>query len=1016
MAVFLTEAGPAITQFVCQFCSILAVVLIFCLDSTVAETKITSDPLNIMSSWNMSVHFCQWRGISCDKRHQRVTGLNLNSQKLQGSLSPYVGNLSFLQVLVLSNNRFSLEIPAEIGNLRRLQTLYLYENLFTGQIPANLSGCTNLVAISFANNNLVGKIPAGFSNLVKLQGFNVQMNKLSGGFPAFFGNFSSLKLIKATLNNFVGSIPDSLGQLKRLSYLSMGGNMLSGTIPPSIFNISALQVLSLPVNKLRGTLPPEMGNMLPNLVNFSVGDNEFTGFIPLSLSNASNLQMFTIAINGFSGLMPSLEKMKGLFWLSISTNNLGTGQYGDLRFLDTLSNKTSLKLLSISANNFGGPLPSSITNLTSLNTLTVDFNQIFGSIPSGIGNLVNLGQLDMGNNRFTGEIPVEIGSLKQLIKLSLYSNHFSGTIPSSIGNLSLLTHLKLEENSLHGVIPPSLGKSQSLLLLNLSQNNLSGSIPKELMTITSLTISLSVSQNYLTGQLPAEVGALTNLGELDISNNMLSGGIPDSLGSCVKLEFLYMQRNSFRGSIPTSLGSLRGLQVVDLSHNNLTGNIPDFFESFHSLLRLNMSFNDLEGIVPTKGVFENSTATSVEGNSKLCGGIAEFQLPSCNIKATEKRGLSLSLKLIIAICGLLGAVLVLASLCFLFVKRGRVEPKSNPSLNLSLRTSYQILLKATDGFSQANLLGVGGFGSVYKGVLEENGPIIAVKVLNVFHPAASKSFKAECKVMRNIRHRNLVKLLTACSGFDYQGNEFKALVYEFMVNGSLEDWLHPFHGSDETQESPRKSLNFLQRIGIAMDVACALDYLHQGNQTPIVHCDLKPSNVLLNEELEGRVGDFGLARFFAENATAYNLDPSSTIGIGGTVGYAPPEYGTGNEVSTSGDVYAYGILLLEMFTGKKPTDDLFTDDLSLHSFVEAALPEQVEKLLDPILLQEIREREMDQDRAESSSNTRISQVWDRIVSIFELGLTCSAQSPSERMKMVDVTVELSTIQKALFGS
>lgn len=215
-------------------------------------------------------------------------------------------------------------------------------------------------------------------------------------------------------------------------------------------------------------------------------------------------------------------------------------------------------------------------------------------------------------------------------------------------------------------------------------------------------------------------------------------------------------------------------------------------------------------------------------------------------------------------------------------KRKRVEPTSISLEYSPFRIAYQSLCNATEGFSSSNLLGVGSFGSVYKGILQDE-KVVAVKVLNLLHPAASKSFKGECKVLRNVRHRNLVKLMTVCSSVDHQGNDFKALVYEFMVNGNLDGWLHPM---SITNESPR-SLNFRQRLNIAIDIASALEYLHHGYQSPVVHCDLKPSNVLLDGEMVGHLGDFGLARFFPQATNSYTSE-SSTIGVRGSVGYTAP--------------------------------------------------------------------------------------------------------------------------------
>jgi len=161
--------------------------------------------------------------------------------------------------------------------------------------------------------------------------------------------------------------------------------------------------------------------------------------------------------------------------------------------------------------------------------------------------------------------------------------------------------------------------------------------------------------------------------------------------------------------------------------------------------------------------------------------------------------------------------------------------------------------------------------------------MIAVKVLNLQQKGASKSFVAECNALRNVRHRNLVKILTCCSSMDYNGNEFKALVYEFMENGNLDKWLH----HDRDNESPPRYLNLLQRLNIAIDVGFALHYLHDHCETPIIHCDLKPSNVLLDNDMIAKVSDFGLARIiFTTNDVSQ--DQTSTVGIKGTIGYAAP--------------------------------------------------------------------------------------------------------------------------------
>lgn len=202
---------------------------------------------------------------------------------------------------------------------------------------------------------------------------------------------------------------------------------------------------------------------------------------------------------------------------------------------------------------------------------------------------------------------------------------------------------------------------------------------------------------------------------------------------------------------------------------------------------------------------------------------------------------------------------------------------------------YRALHKATNGFSEENLIGSGKFSSVYKGISDETGTAIAVKVLKLQVKGASKNFIAECTALRQIRHRNLVKVLTSCSSIDYHGNDFKAIVYKYMENGSLEKWLHRHENKVVDENHVPRRLSLFQRLNIAIDVACGLEYLHHGFGTPLIHCDLKPSNILLDNNFVAHLGDFGLARFLVNQVTSTQYSSEASYGgIKGTIGYVAP--------------------------------------------------------------------------------------------------------------------------------
>ncbi|XP_060676185.1 probable LRR receptor-like serine/threonine-protein kinase At3g47570 [Ziziphus jujuba] len=971
------------------------------------KAQVVEDPFGVLNSWNASLHFCEWSGITCGRRHKRVTVLDVNSHKLKGELSPHIGNLSFLRVLKLYNNSLGEHIPPEIGRLFRLRILRLDNNSFTGEIPGNISHCSSLEKLILAYNNLVGKIPQGIGFLSKLYFIDLISNKLVGEIPTSLGNLSTLEVLAVEINRLHGSIPNSFGQLKSLSNLDVGVNYLSGTIPTSIYNLSSITVFAVLENQFHGSLPPDLAGptTLPNLQLFYASSNQFDGPIPLTISNASGLVLFEIAKNKFSGKVPSLSRVSNLRSLILEDNNLGYREDDDLNFITSLVNCTNLEVLYLNQNNFGGTLPESLNNIsTKLQSLAIANNWIRGSIPTGIGNLIELEFLDAEENHLTGPIPGSIVKLQKLYWLSFSNNNLTGVIPSSIGNLTLLSKLLLHSNNLQGSIPSSLGGCKSLTTLDFFQNNLSGTIPKQLIGLSTLAEGLDLSWNRLTGPIPMEVGNLVNIQYLRLEENKLNGEIPETLGGCTSLMYLHLGGNSLQGNIPSSLVTLRGIEEMDFSRNNLSGKIPMYLQTFHMLKILNLSFNDFEGEVPIHGVFNNVSALSIVGNTRLCGGIPQLNLSSCSFNLYRKHKLSRKAKIIIVsvACGLVALILAIFLLIFCMLRKRIKSTNLGSAFGISfLKVSYGDLFKATDGFSSANLIGVGSFGSVYKGILNQlEAKVVAVKVLKLEASRASKSFVAECKALKRIKHRNLVKIITACSSIDFRGNDFKALVYEFMVNGSLEEWLHPNHGAKSEQE--HKHLSLIDRVNISLDVANALNYLHNHCHVPTVHCDLKPSNVLLDSDMNAHIGDFGLVRFLSHQ---FSSEQTSSLGIRGSIGYMAPEYGMGSEVSTLGDVYSYGILLLEMFTGKRPTDIMFRDGSNLHNFALAGLSNCVEEIVDVMLLQ---------TENEGRNNNNVNQgTHDCLVSVIKIGVACSAELQKERMDMADVVAELCHIKDRL---
>ncbi|KAL6641992.1 hypothetical protein ACP70R_020173 [Stipagrostis hirtigluma subsp. patula] len=963
---------------------------------------VSHDPQQVLMSWNDSTHFCNWEGIWCRmKNPRRVTSLNLSDRGLVGTISPAIGNLTFLSYLRLADNGFTGQIPPSLGHLRRIRYLYLSNNTLQGDIP-DFANCSNLKVLWLNGNHLLGEMPRYASLPPYLEELQISRNKLTGTIPPSISNITTLIHLSITFNNINGEIPSDIGKLPNLNVFYSAGNKLSGRFQPNILNLSSLVILNLASNYLHGELPSNLGTSFPNLQMFGLYNNLFNGHIPSSLVNASKLFLVDMSKNNFTGVVPSsIGKLRELSWLNLEYNQFYAYDKQDWNFMYSLTNCTKLEIFSLGTNQLEGQIPSSIGNLSvRLQVLLFGSNKISGYFPTGIENLRSLSALGLEENQFTGAIPEGLGTLKNLQILSLSNNAFTGHIPSSLSNLSQLGQLLLDSNQLDGKIPPSLGNLRFLVKLQISHNSLYGNIPKEIFNIPT-AVNISLSSNNLDGPLPLEIGHAKQLQYLSLSSNNLSSAIPDTLGNCESIQVIELDHNFLIGSVPASLGNIRSLVALNMSHNHLSGSIPKSLTILPFLEQLDLSFNYLEGEVPESGIFKNVTAVRVDGNKGLCGGRPALNLPACSV--TPKNMRSIAFKIVVPLASVASLAMVITAALLLYRRRQKRNFMIVPSFGRKFpKVFYTDLARATDGFSTSNLIGRGRYSSVYRGELLQDGNVVAIKVFNLETRGAQKSFIAECNSLRNVRHRNLVPILSACSSIDSEGNDFKALIYEYMQRGDLHKML--YKPGDDENTSNLKNITLAERLSIVADVSDAMEYLHHNNQGIIVHGDLKPNNVLLDENMTAHVGDFGLARFKLDSTSSRcHSDSISSMAIKGTVGYIAPEYAGGGQVSTAADVYSFGVVLLEIFLRRKPTDDMFNDGLSIVRFTEINFPDRALEIVDPQLLQELYPNQ-------GTPGVVHEKRVQSLLSVLKIGLCCTKPSPSERISMQEVAAKLHRIK------
>nr|POF00881.1 putative lrr receptor-like serine/threonine-protein kinase [Quercus suber] len=1000
------------------------------------------------SQWNkQSNNPCEWPGINCSTttRTARVTSINLSDNEISGKLFGNFSLLTELSFLDLSRNTLSGVIPEDLNRCRNLVHLNLSHNMLDGHL--NLTGLNKLEKLDISVNRICGKVQLSLPTICdKLIVLNISGNNFTGVINGGFDTCQNLQFLDLSTNKLSGEL--RIG-FERLLEFSASENNFNGTISSSMFGSNCnLQVLDLSENGFTGKIPAEMGS-ISSLQALYLGNNSFSNDIPDSLLNLNNLTFLDLSRNKFGGNIQEIfGKFTQIKFLVLHTNSYTGGIHtsGILKL-------PNISRLDLSFNKFSGPLPVEISELPSLKFLILAYNEFSGTIPSEYGNLSRLQALDLSFNRLNGSIPPTLGKLRSLLWLMLANNSLSGEIPPDLGNCTSLLWLNLANNQLSGKIPPQLtniGTNASATFESNRRDNdpiVAGSgeclamqrwIPAnyppfsfvyDILTrkscrsiwdrilqgngilpicaagssVRTFHISgyVQLSGNQLSGEVPPDIGKMQNFSMLHLGFNEFFGKLPSQIGE-MPLVNLNISNNKFSGEIPGEIGNIKCLQNLDLSCNNFSGMFPASFNNLSELNKFNISYNPLiYGVIPITGQFL-TFEKSYLGDPHLefpnfIDNTTDKSPHSNNHDGKTNRGsfaaflVFLALTLIFLIFGVLSLIVCM------MVKSPSESPGyllqdikyrhdlassssySSPWLSDTIKVirldktafTHADILKATGNFSEERIIGKGGFGTVYRGVLPD-GREVAVKKLQREGIEGEREFRAEMEVLSGNGfgwpHPNLVTLYGWC----LDGTQ-KILVYEYMEGGSLEDLI-----------SDRIKLTWRRRIDVALDVARALMFLHHECYPAIVHRDVKASNVLLDKDGKARVTDFGLARVVDAG------DSHVSTVVAGTIGYVAPEYGQTWHATTKGDVYSFGVLTMELATGRRALDGGEECLVEWAKRVMGNGRQGLSRSVIPVVL----------------LGSGLAEGAEEMSELLRVGVKCTAESPQARPNMKEVLAML----------
>ncbi|KAF7851658.1 hypothetical protein BT93_L3314 [Corymbia citriodora subsp. variegata] len=794
-----------------------------------------------------------------------ITQLRVYALSVAGPIPDELWNLTYLFNLNLAQNLLTGSLSPSIGNLTRMQYLSLGINALSGELPPQLGQLTALLSLSFSTNNFNGSLPSELGNLSKLQQLYMDSSGVSGEIPSTFSKLKNLETVWASDNNFTGNIPEFIGNWSQLTQLFLQGNSFEGSIPSTFSNLTALKDLRISdVSNVSSSL--EFIRDMKNLSILILRNNNISDSLPSDFSGYQSLSQLDLSFNKLTGQIPdSLFNLSSLTYLFLGNNSLN-GTLPEQK-------SASLRNIDVSYNNLMGSFPSWVSNDLQLNPVGNNFTLDSSNtslLPSGLSCLqrnfpCNKGKgiyynfaVKCGGRQITSSSNIVYE--RDNISFGPATYYVTDTERWAVSNVGYFT----------GNNNPTYNAS--------SLSQFTNTLDSELFQ--TARVSASSLRYYGLGLENGTYNVTLQFAEIQIQNTewkRLGRRLFDIYIQGIRVEKDFDIRKEGGGASFTAVPKLYQAQVTANYleiHFFWAGKGTCCVPAQATYGPLISAISAVPDFIPT---VSNNPPTSKKDRTGLIVGVATG-------------------------VGVVGLVVVL--LVFYVVRRRRMARmiEDQEFLGMDARPytfSYAELKAATDDFNSNNKLGEGGFGPVFKGTLDD-GRVIAVKQLSVSSHQGKNQFVTEIATISAVQHRNLVKLYGCCIDADN-----RLLVYEYLENKSL----------DQAMFGQRTLiLDWATRYDICLGIARGLAYLHEESRLRIVHRDVKASNILLDSDLTPKISDFGLAKLYDDDKTHISTR------VAGTIGYLAPEYAMRGHLTEKADVFAFGVVALEVVSGRSNSD------------------------------------------------------------------------------------------------